>query len=137
MRIFVDTSAWIAIADDSDKYHSEAKSYYLQRLKEKTRFLTSNDVLAETYTWLRYHVSHSYAVRFHQMVTSAEKLRTLEILWVNRAMADAAWEIFERYNDQLFSFADCTSFVLARHAKVNEIFAFDEDFAMMGFVMQS
>lgn len=137
MRIFVDTSAWIAIADDSDKYHSEAKSYYLQRLKEKTSFLTSNDVLAETYTWLRYHVSHSYAVRFHQMVTSAEKLRTLEILWVNRAMADAAWEIFERYNDQLFSFADCTSFVLARHAKVNEIFAFDEDFAMMGFVMQS
>ena len=136
MRIFVDTSAWIAIADDSDKYHSEAKSYYLQRLKEKTSFLTSNDVLAETYTWLRYHVSHSYAVRFHQMVTSAEKLRTLEIVWVDRAMADAAWEIFERYNDQIFSFADCASFVLARHAKVNEVFAFDDDFVTMGFVMR-
>jgi predicted nucleic acid-binding protein len=136
LRIFVDTSAWIAIVDDSDKYHSEAKSYYLQRLKEKTSFLTSNDVLAETYTWLRYHVSHRYAVRFHQMVTSAEKLRTLEILWVNRDMADAAWEIFERYNDQLFSFADCTSFVLARHAKVNEVFAFDDDFVTMGFVMR-
>ena len=134
MRTFVDTSAWVAIVDDSDKYHHEAKSHYLQLLKRKTDLLTSNYVLAETYTWLRYHTNHSYAVRFHQMVTSAEKLRTLEILWINRDMADAAWEIFERYSAQLFSFTDCTSFVLARRVKVKEVFAFDEDFTVMGFV---
>ena len=134
MRTFVDTSAWVAIVDDSDKYHPKARSYYLQLLKGKTSLLTSNYVLAETYTWLRYHISHRYAVRFHEMVTSAEKLRTLEILWVDRAVADAAWETFEKYSDQVFSFTDCASFVLARHAKVNEVFAFDEDFAVMGLV---
>lgn len=136
MRTFVDTSAWVAIVDDSDKYHSEAKSHYLQLLKKKTNLLTSNYVLAETYTWLRYRVGHRYTVRFHKMATSAEKLRTLEILWVDRALTDAAWEIFEKYSDQVFSFTDCTSFVLARHAKANEVFAFDDDFVVMGFVMR-
>jgi len=136
LRTFVDTSAWVAIIDDSDKYHHQAKSHYLQLLKKKTDFLTSNYVLAETYTWLRYHISHRYAVRFHEMVTSAEKLRTLEILWVDRALADLAWEIFEKYSDQLLSFTDCTSFVLARRARVDEVFAFDEDFVTMGFVMR-
>jgi predicted nucleic acid-binding protein len=70
------------------------------------------------------------------MVTAAEKLGDLKILWVDRAIASAAWEIFEKYSDQVFSFTDCTSFVLARRAKVNEIFAFDEDFVVMGFVMR-
>jgi len=136
LRTFVDTSAWVAIVDDSDKYHSKAKSHYLQLLKKKTNLLTSNYVLAETYTWLRYRVGHRYAVHFHKMATSAEKLRTLEILWVDRALTDAAWEIFEKYSDQVFSFTDCTSFVLAGHAKVNEVFAFDKDFVTMGFVMR-
>ena len=136
MRAFVDTSAWVAIVDDSDRYHSRSKSHYLQLLKEKTDLLTSNYVLAETCTWLRYRVGHRYAVSFHEMATSAEKLGNLKILWVNRAIAGAAWEIFEKYSDQVFSFTDCTSFVLAKRARVREVFAFDKDFAVMGFVMR-
>ena len=134
MRTFVDTSAWVALVDDSDRYHAKAKSHYLQLLKEKTNLLTSNYVLAETYTWLRYHAGHRYAIRFHEMLTAAEKLGNLRILWVDRTIADAAWEIFERYGDQVLSFTDCTSFVLARRAKINEVFAFDEDFTVRGFV---
>jgi len=136
LRIFVDAGGWIAIVNDSDKYHSKAKAHYLQLLKGRTNFLTSNYVLAETYTWLRYHAGYRYAIRFHKMVTAAEKSGNLKILWVDRAIASAAWEIFERYSDQVFSFTDCTSFVLAKRAKVNEVFAFDEDFAVMGFVMR-
>jgi len=136
LRIFIDAGGWIAIINDSDKYHSEAKSHYLQLLKRRTNFLTSNYVLAETYTWLRYHAGYRYAIRFHEMMTAAEKLGNLKILWIDRAIADTAWEIFERYSDQLFSFTDCTSFVLARHAKVNEVFAFDDDFVTMGFMMR-
>jgi len=136
LRIFVDAGGWIAIINDSDKYHSEAKSYYFQLLKRKTNLLTSNYVLAETYTWLRYHAGYRYAIRFHEMVTAAEKLGDLKILWVDRAIASAAWGIFEKYSDQVFSFTDCTSFVLARRAKVNEVFAFDEGFVVMEFVMR-
>jgi predicted nucleic acid-binding protein len=136
LRIFVDTGGWIAIATDTDKHHSKSKPHYLQLLKEKTNLLTSNYVLAETYTWLRYHAGYRYAIRFHEMVTAAENLGNLKILWVDRAIADAAWEIFEKYSDQVFSFTDCTSFVLARRAKVNEVFAFDKDFAVMEFAMR-
>ena len=136
MRVFVDTSGWIAIVDDSDKHHPEAKPHHLQLFEKRAVLLTSNYVLAETYAWLRYHAGHQFAIRFHQMITAAEGLGDLEVLWVDRAISDAAWQIFEEYSDQVFSFVDCTSFVLARRARVNEVFAFDEHFAMMGFVMR-
>lgn len=48
-------------------------------------------------------------------------------------MHDRAWEIFRRFDDQAFSFCDCTSFVVARDEAVDFVFGFDQDFATMGF----
>ena len=88
------------------------------------------------YTRLRYQVNHASAVRFHQMISAAERTEFVQVLWVDPAVAQAAWNIFENYEDQVLSFADCTSFVLARQAGVEEVFAFDQHFAMMGFVVR-
>jgi len=70
------------------------------------------------------------------MVANAEKLGHLKILWVDHAVADAAWEILEKYSNQTFSFTDCTSFALLCENKVDEVFAFDDDFRWMGFAVR-
>ena len=136
MKVFVDSGAWIALIYEDDANHTRAEAYYRSRLSQKARFLTSNYVLAETYTWLRYRVSHRRALQFHRMVSAAEQQGLLRILWVDRAVAEEAWRIFERYDDQVFSIADCTSFVLARRADVDEVFAFDDDFRIMRFLVR-
>jgi predicted nucleic acid-binding protein len=46
-----------------------------------------------------------------------------------------AWQIFVRYDDQLFSFTDCTSFALMRSLGIGDAFTFDRrDYLAAGFV---
>ena len=134
--IFVDTSAWIAVMDVREGNHSRAKEFYLELLKSRMRIVTSNYVLAESYTRIRYDKGYRETLAFHTMVANAEKLGHLKILWVDHAVADAAWEILEKYSNQTFSFTDCTSFALLRENKVDEVFAFDDDFRLMGFAVR-
>ena len=136
MKVFIDASAWIALTDTSSRRHKTARRYYLALVKQGAQLLTSNYVLAETFTWLRYKDSHRAAIRCYQMTSAAEQQGLLRILWVDRAVAEEAWRIFERYDDQVFSIADCTSFVLARRADVDEVFAFDDDFRIMRFLVR-
>ncbi|MDH7486366.1 MAG: PIN domain-containing protein [Anaerolineae bacterium] len=132
-HIFVDTSAWYALINDADANHRRAKSYYLSLIKRRTALVTSSDVLTESYTRLRYSVGHRFAVRFHGMMEMAQRQGILRVVWVDEDIASEAWDIFERYEDQFFSFQDCTSFVIARRLDIRDVFAFDEDFGVMGF----
>lgn len=58
--VFVDTGAYIALADRSDRHHPDAV-LFSQQLGPRPERLTSWGVVAEAYTWLRYHGSASRA----------------------------------------------------------------------------
>jgi len=47
---------------------------------------------------------------------------------------EAAWQLFVRYDDHLFSFTDCTSFALTHAMSLQQACTFDRDhFAAAGF----
>ena len=52
-RVFVDTSAWVAVVDSSDSHHSAATETYARLLKSQVTFVTTILVVAETQVWLR------------------------------------------------------------------------------------
>ncbi|MBI3062645.1 MAG: hypothetical protein HYY83_11790, partial [Deltaproteobacteria bacterium] len=64
MKVFLDTGAFVALADEDDRYHTAAKSIYTELLQLKALLLTSNFVLSETYTLIRFRVGHQAAVGF-------------------------------------------------------------------------
>jgi predicted nucleic acid-binding protein len=129
---FVDSSAWAALVMPEDRYHRSATAAFRQ-LSRGTRLITTNYVLSETYTLLRSRSGHRSAVDFHRRQQDAERVRLLDIRWVDERLHRSAWDLFERYSDQPFSFVDCTSFVLAREESVDFVFGFDRDFLTMGF----
>lgn len=47
-RIFVDTSAWVAVTNRRDQYHETAGNFYKGIFKDR-ELLTTNLVVAETY----------------------------------------------------------------------------------------
>ncbi|MEW6609751.1 MAG: PIN domain-containing protein [bacterium] len=134
MLIFVDTSAWIATVVKKDINHKKASSYYLDLLNKNIGLITSNYVLSGVYTRVRYDVSHQKACEFRHIISEATSQRFLSVSWSNEEIENQAWEIFESYRDQRFSFVDCTSFVIAKRLKIKEVFAFDDDFVIMGFI---
>ncbi len=124
--IFVDTSAWYALADTSDAHHPAA-TQFIHTLT--TPLVTSTYILDETVTLLRSHLGHAMARSF------GERLRQEQIallLRITEPDEQRAWDIFVRYDDKEFSFTDCTSFALMERLHFDTVFAFDEDFRQYG-----
>ena len=67
--IFVDTWAWIALADRSDAYHAyhaAAKTQHKRFQRGQRRYVTTDFVLSETITYLFDALSFSQAQGFMQ-----------------------------------------------------------------------
>jgi predicted nucleic acid-binding protein len=61
-QVFIDTSGFIALEDNDDHFHAQARSFQRAALKNGWRLVTTNYVLAEAYTWIRLHLGHRQAV---------------------------------------------------------------------------
>ena len=132
--VFVDTGGWIAVAVASDAFHDAAASYYADLLSRRVPLFTSNYVLDETVTRIRYDGGHALACQFCDLYEEAEKRGLITTLWVDEDVARQAQRILRKYSDQKLSFTDCTSFVLMKNHGIGESFSFDTHFEMFGFL---
>jgi predicted nucleic acid-binding protein len=123
VSIFVDTGAWYALADRSDRHHVTAARFYAKRASGR-ELVTSSLVVAETWALVAAHLGRPAALTFW------ETLRDLRvpILPCDPADLEAAWRIAQGFPDQDFSFTDCTSFALMERRGIDEAFAFDAHF---------
>ena len=62
--VFVDTGAWIALAVRQDQLHPSAAAHARRLARALTPLLTTNYVMLETYTYIRYHYDHQKALAF-------------------------------------------------------------------------
>ena len=67
------------------------------------------------------------------MAELLQKSDQLEIITVNEDIEKWAWVIFKKYQDQPFSYTDCTSFAVMERHKLKTAFAFDTHFEIFGF----
>lgn len=129
-RVFVDTSAFIALLDPRDDSHAQAVRIEQSLANQAAHLVTTNFVLDETYTGLRGKIQHSAILRFRDSVRQS---RQLNVMRITETLEDQAWEIFTRYHDKDFSFTDCTSFAVMQQLGITTAFAFDEHFEQFGF----
>jgi predicted nucleic acid-binding protein len=124
--IFVDTGAWFAIAVRNDPDH-EAAMTWLRRNREP--LLTTDYILAETATLLRMRDKtvrgHRLAVR---VATSILRSESAILEKINEQDLVRTLGVFRTYRDHLFSFVDCTSFVIMERLGISHAFAFDRHF---------
>jgi uncharacterized protein len=130
--IFVDTSAWYALADRGDTYHAPAVAIATRLRRTRAKLLTTNHVAGETYTLLRVRLGHAVA---HDFVRRLRASTDTERAFVPEAWEEAAEALLGQYADQDFSYVDATSFVTMRRLSLTEAFAFDHHFAVAGFAL--
>lgn len=132
-RIFIDTSAWDAIADGRDANHDLAL-LFRDEIAGGYELITSNYVLDELYTLLLLNIGYQPTVRFKRQLDALMREDVLQVVWISELLAAEAWNIFQQYNaDKRWSFTDCTSYVVMKQFDITEAFAFDRHFAQMGF----
>ncbi len=128
--IFVDTSAWYALADRTDQHHKRAVKDYPGLLKQYRHLTTTNLVVAETYILIRRALGYQPAISFLQNLASSPRITKI---YSDTTLEFKAEKILAKYQDQDFSFTDAVSFAVMRELKIGKSFAFDSHFSTAGF----
>ena len=136
MKIFIDTSAFIARYHSGDNRHDDAIGY-LGRIESGeagvTRLCTSDYVIDEVVTTI-YARTGSFELTKKYGQTLIES-KAIERLRVDEETFNQSWEFFKRMGEVGLSFTDSTSAVLMKKKEINTVFTFDEHFKKIGLNM--
>ena len=125
MSLFVDTSIWYAAADSSDRSNARAKAI----LSSGDSLITTDHILIETWTLLRYRINRSAAERFWEGLRSGVAM----IEPVRLADLETAWLMGISWSDQDFSIVDRTSFAVMNRLGIDRAASLDDHFAVFRF----
>lgn len=133
--IFVDSGAWIALFNTRDQHHTDARVIYSELGQKQTRILTTDYVLDESVTRLRYDAGYPPANRFLETIERAEGTKDLVVARIDESVFEQAKRLFRQYSSERLSFTDCTSFVVCQSLEISAAFAFDRHFPIMGITL--
>jgi len=128
MNFFVDTSAFLAVLDGSDKNHKIAKSFWERIISEENVLLCHNYILIETSALILQRFGME-AVR----VFEHDIIPVLRIMWVTKDIHSAAVSAHLMADRCTLSLVDCVSFEAMRRSGVRKAFAFDRHFREYGY----
>jgi len=127
-ELFVDTSAFFALANLADKHHDEAVAAYQANVGDDN-LQTSDHVVIETWYLLRSRLGRRAAMAFWDGFDR----EVITVLGVTAGDFRRGREIAQEWPDQAFSIVDCTSFALIERLYIRRAFAFDRHFGIMRF----
>jgi len=128
--LFVDTAGWMACADAASPAHARATAARDRCLEQKGVLVTTDYVMGETLTLIRFRLGLSAAEAWWKQVEGSARLR-----WepITPERAEKALHLFFRYADKDFSFTDCTSFVVMQQLRLKQALTTDRHFKQAGF----
>jgi uncharacterized protein len=124
LSLFVDTSAWYAAADRSDRSHEKAKRV----LSDPDELVTTDHILIETWSLLHHRIGRKPALAFWERLGDVAMIES-----VTGADLEVARQIAVAWSDQDFSIVDCTSFAVMQRLGIRRAASFDDDFAVFRF----
>lgn len=128
MNIFLDTSAFLAILNVNDRFHTPASHAWKEMLDGGSSLATSNYVLVETTALLQ----HRFGVDAVRLFVG-DLMPAVEIWWLDHSIHEQAVSDLFAANRHDLSLVDCTSFDLMRQNGYKKVFTFDAHFSQQGF----
>lgn len=126
-RVFIDTSAIIALLVPTDAAHDRAAGAFNRLRARESLLVTTSYNLVETYALLGRRFGRDATATFR-----SEFAPLLQVLWVDGDLHERGLDLMlERPTG--VSLVDAVSFVCIRQHRIDEIFAFDRHFENEGF----
>jgi predicted nucleic acid-binding protein len=126
MRVFLDTSYFIAILYPRDQWHPKA----VRALHSEDEAFTSAFVINETISLLQSRGSLSAALEFLRDLRSGSSVR---VMHSDAALQEEAWDLFAKWGPAGANAIDCTSFAMMRRLACRKALTFDKHFRTAGF----
>lgn len=126
MRVFVDTSYFIARALTRDQWHEAA----VAAVEPGMDFYTSSLVVNETITLLQ---TRGYGREAMTFLDYTIRAGALHVVFPTELDQREAWRLFRVWLGIGASAVDCSSFALMARLGIRRAFTFDEHFRAVGF----
>ena len=131
MKIFIDTSAFIAYFIKQERHSLEVVKKYQVYRRQKATLLTSNYVLCELLTWINAKYHKSILEKVISALETLENEGELNVFYVDKLIAKKSRDILLKFSEHKISFTDATSYALYKDFSLDEIFTLDDDFKKM------
>lgn len=125
-RVFVDTSAMLALLIPTDRAHRSAVRVFDRLRAREAALVTTSYVLVETYALLANRMGREAVVAFREKLVPL-----LDIEWVGHELHERGYELMIT-RPRSVSLVDAVSFVCIGNEKLDEVFAFDQHFGQEG-----
>ena len=132
-RVFVDSSAYLALLDADDEHHAEASQSLTRFADARYRQYTTNALLVEAHALILSTLGVTRALQFLRDMAESHTV----VIRVRARDEEHARQILFRYTDKDFSFADAISFAVMERLGISSAFTFDRHFAQYGFTVLS
>lgn len=128
MRIFIDTSAFLAVLDADDENHLPARQTWEGILTSGASLICTSYVLVETYALVQRRLGMEALRTFHEDIVPL-----LQVEWVDSELHQQGANALLTASRRNLSLVDCTSFAAMRRLGIRRVFAFDKHFSEQGF----
>jgi predicted nucleic acid-binding protein len=128
MRVYIDTSAFLAVLNPRDLFHAAARESWMALLEGEATLVCSNYVLLETIALVQRRMGLEAVRAFVENV-----LPVVQVVWVSEADHEAGLQGLLAFGHRRVSLVDCVSFVQMRRLGLECVFCFDPHFTEQGF----
>ena len=128
MRVFVDTSAVLAVLDADDRGHSAVARAWKTLLGDMNELVTSSYVLVETFALVQSRLGVDATRALDQ-----DLLPALAVIWLDEDIHRAAVSALLTAGRRQLSLVDCASFETMRRHGITTALTLDSHFAEQGF----
>lgn len=129
-RLFVDSSAWIALISARDTRHGEVEQMFRHAVGRRIALLTTNLVVAEVHRFILFRAGiRPAALAIDRIDASA----LLQVEFVTRSHHSAARDWLAHLDDQKISYTDAVSFAVMEARSCTTAISLDHDFVLAGF----
>ncbi|MDQ7066448.1 MAG: type II toxin-antitoxin system VapC family toxin [candidate division KSB1 bacterium] len=127
---FLDTSFLCAYFNQADSNHHQARDIYRNlSTNNNFQFIITDYIFDEIVTLLMKRTTKHQAIEYSRLLLD-EPVFTL--FKINQGIFLKAWELFEKTEDKLWSFTDCTSFIVIQELGIQTALSFDRHFRQFG-----
>ncbi len=127
-RVFIDTSAFYALMDKSDRFHADSAKTLKFLLNNEFELITTNYVVLETVALLQNRIGFEPARLWVQRM-----LKIIDVYFIDQALQESAFDLWVGLGSRKVSLVDCTSFVFMRKKGLEIAFTYDNHFKEQGF----
>jgi hypothetical protein len=129
-RVFVDSSAWIALFSARDRNHEDADRTFRAAVASNRHMLTTNLILAETHRFFLHKAGIRAAAA---ALTKIEASPLVQIEFAGAVHHQPAKNWMGKLQDQPISYTDAMSFAVMEALGCREVISYDHHFQIAGY----